>query len=118
MAHSDLPLEEPSSCTIRTRPVDIGGWFLSDSANNCANTESRMHHHFSRRLCVFYEQSFLLENETGFFVEFCSRRRGLAYRGDWMVHRHVLRTRLTSDRRPTVCRSVVFRMAPDRLLRW
>ena len=69
LAHSDLPLEDAIELhNLSQESVDIGGWFLSDSANNLRkyripdDTTISPGGYF-----VFYEQSFLLENgDSGF----------------------------------------------------
>ena len=69
LAHSDLPLEDAIELhNLSQVPVDIGGWFLSDSANNLRKYRIPDDTTISPGgYVVFYEQSFLLENgDSGF----------------------------------------------------
>ena len=69
MAHSDLPLEDAIELhNLGQVPVDIGGWFLSDSANNLRKYRIPDDTTISAGgYVVFYEQSFLLENDDSGF---------------------------------------------------
>jgi regulation of enolase protein 1 (concanavalin A-like superfamily) len=69
VAHSDLPLEDAIELhNLGQVPVDIGGWFLSDSASNLRKYRILDDTIISPGgYVVFYEQSFLLENgDSGF----------------------------------------------------
>ena len=69
LAHSDLPLEDAIELhNLGQVPVDIGGWFLSDSANNLRKYRIPDDTTISPGgYVVFYEQSFLLENGDSAF---------------------------------------------------
>ena len=69
LAHSDLPLEDAIELyNLSQESVDIGGWFLSDNANNLSKYRIPDETTISPGgYVVFYEQSFMLENgESGF----------------------------------------------------
>ena len=69
LSHSDLPLEDAIELhNLSQESVDIGGWFLSDNANNLSKYRIPDETTISPGgYVVFYEQSFLLENgDSGF----------------------------------------------------
>ncbi|MEE2947580.1 MAG: lamin tail domain-containing protein [Verrucomicrobiota bacterium] len=69
LAHSDAPLEDAIELyNIAQTPVDLGGWFLSDSANNLRKYRIPDGTTISPGgYLVFYEKAILLDNgDSGF----------------------------------------------------